>query len=79
MKIVENNEFEKRLALLLFSTDTFFLVNTMCEFYQKLPYQNKMNAMAEVLSGDFSSISEFDKFMLESCMKDTRDEDNLSA
>ena len=42
VKIVGNNEFEKRLALLISPTDTLSLVNTMCEFYQNLPYQNKL-------------------------------------
>ena len=71
VKIVGNNEFEKRLALLISPTDTLSLVNTMCEFYQNLPYQNRLDAMEAVMSGKVSSIAEFDKFMLESRMEDT--------
>ena len=51
VKIVGNNEFEKRLALLISPTDTLSLVNTMCEFYQNLPYQNRLDAMEAVMSG----------------------------
>ena len=51
VKIVGNNEFEKRLALLISPTDALSLVNTMCEFYQNLPYQNRLDAMEAVMSG----------------------------
>ena len=60
VKIVGNNEFEKRLALLISPTDTLSLVNTMCEFYQNLPYQNRLDAMEAVMSGKVSAIAEFD-------------------
>ena len=43
----------------------------MCDFYQNLPYQNRLDAMEAVMSGKVSSIAEFDKFMLESRMEDT--------
>lgn len=71
VKIFGNSEFEKRLALLISPTDTLSLVNTMCEFYQNLPYQNRLDAMEAVMSGKVSSIAEFDKFMFESRMEDT--------
>lgn len=71
VKLFGNNEFEKRLTLLVSPSDTLSLVNTMCEFYQNLPYQNRLDAMEAVMSGKVSSIAEFDKFMLESRMEDT--------
>lgn len=48
VKIVGNNEFDRRLALLISPTDTLSLVNAMCEFYQNLPYNE-----SEFLVGGF--------------------------
>ena len=45
MKIFGNGEFEKKLASFIYPTDALTLVNTMCEIYQNLPYQNKLDAM----------------------------------
>jgi len=71
VKIFGNSEFENKLASFISPTDTLSLVNTTCEFYQNLPYQNRLDAMEAVMSGKVSSIAEFDKFMLESRMEDT--------
>ena len=71
VKIFGNSEFENKLASFISPTDTLSLVNTTCEFYQNLPYQNRLDAMEAVMSGEVSSIAEFDKFMLESRMEDT--------
>ena len=71
VKIFGNSEFENKLASFISHTDTLSLVNTMCEIYQNLPYQNKLDAMEAVMSCKVSSVSEFDKFMLDSRIEDT--------
>ena len=71
VKIVGNNEFEKRLVQLISPTDTLSLVNTMCDIYQLLPYQNKLDAIEAVMAGEVASVSGFGKVMLDSRMKDT--------
>ena len=71
VKIFGNSEFENKVASFISPTDTLSLVNTMCEIYQNLPYQNKLDAMDAVMSGKVSSVAEFDKFILDSRMEDT--------
>ncbi len=71
VKIFGNSEFEKKLASLISPTDTLSLINTTCEIYQNLPYQNKLDAMEPMMSGKVSSTAEFDKYMLEARMQDT--------
>ena len=49
VKILGNSEFERKLASFISPNDTLSLVNTMCEIYQNLPYQNKLDAMEVVM------------------------------
>ena len=71
VKIFGNSEFEKKLASFISPTDTLSLVNTMCEIYQNLPYQNKLDAMDAVMSETVSTVAEFGKYMLDARMQDT--------
>ena len=71
VRIYGESEFEKKLASFVSSDDTLSLINTTCEIYQNMPYQNKLDAMDAVLNDKVSSIADFDKFMLESRMQDT--------
>ena len=47
MNIFNHSEFENKLASLISPDDTLTLINTMYEFYQNLPYQNKLDAMEQ--------------------------------
>ena len=71
VKIYGESEFAGKLASFVTPEDSLSLVNTTCEIYQNLPYQNRLDAMEAVMSGKVSSIAEFDKFMLEIRMEDT--------
>lgn len=70
VKISGNGEFESKLASLISSENTLSLVNTMCEFYQNQPYENKLDIKEAVISGKICSLGEFGKFILESSQRD---------
>ena len=71
VKIFGNSEFENKLASFISPADTLSLVNTMCEIYQNLPYQNKLDAMEAVITSKVASVAEFGRHMLEGRMQDT--------
>jgi len=71
VKIFGNGEFEQKLASFISSDYTLSLVNTMCEIYQNLPYQNKLEAIDVVMNDKVSSLSEFHKFIIENRINDT--------
>lgn len=71
VKIYGDSEFEKKLASFISPTDTISLVNTLCELYQNLPYQNKLDTMRAVMNDEVSSLAEVDRHMIEGRMQDT--------
>jgi len=76
VKIFGNSEFENKLASFISSADTLSLVNTMCEIYQNLPYQNKLDAMEAVITSKVASVAEFGRHMM---IREQRDPDFLSG
>lgn len=71
VKIYGTGEFENRLACLASSSDSLGTVNTMCELYQNLPYQNKLNAMQVVFTQEVSSIDDFIRRIANERIQDT--------
>ena len=71
VKIFGESEFENKLASLISPTDTLSFINTMCEVYQNLPYQNKLEAKELVMTGRVSSVVEFGKEVFETRACDT--------
>ena len=57
VKILGVSEFAGKLASLISPEDSLSLVNTTCEMYQNLPYQNKLEAMAVVLHNQVDSLN----------------------
>lgn len=71
VKILGVSEFAGKLASLISPEDSLSLVNTTCEMYQNLPYQNKLEAMAVVLHNQVDSMRDFLRYMMEHRMQDT--------
>ncbi len=71
VKIIGESEFENKLASLFSSEHTLSFANTVCEIYQSLPYQNKLDAMEVLLKGQVESVGEFSRYMVETRMQDT--------
>lgn len=71
VKILGVSEFAGKLASLVSPEDSLSLVNTTCEMYQNLPYQNKLEAMAVVLHNQVDSMRDFLRYMMEHRMQDT--------
>ncbi len=71
VKIFGNGEFESRFASLVSANDTFAFVNTICEMYQDLPYQNKLHAIQAVITGEVSTITEFGQRIVAERLQDT--------
>jgi hypothetical protein len=65
------SEFAGKLASLISPEDSLSLVNTTCEMYQNLPYQNKLEAMAVVLHNQVDSMRDFLRYMMDHRMQDT--------
>lgn len=63
--------FEWTFASLVSSEDTLSFVNSICEIFDNLPYQNKLDAMEIAMTDQVSSLKEFGNMMVESRMKDT--------
>lgn len=71
VKIFGESEFTSKLASFVSPKDTLSLVNTTCEMYQNLPYQNKLDAMAVILHNQVDSLRDFLRYMMEHRMEDT--------
>lgn len=71
VKILGVSEFAGKLASLISPEDSLSLVNTTCEMYQNLPYQNKLEAMAVVLHSQVDSMRDFLRYMMDHRMQDT--------
>lgn len=70
VKILGVSEFAGKLASLISPEDSLSLVNTTCEIYQNLPYQNKLEAMAVVLHNQVESMRDFLRYMMDHRMQD---------
>ena len=71
VKILGVSEFAGKLASLISPEDSLSLVNTACELYQNLPYQNKLDARNVLLEGQVASVRDFLRYMMEHRMEDT--------
>lgn len=71
VKILGVSEFAGKLASLISPEDSLSLVNTACELYQNLPYQNKLDARNTLLQGQVASVRDFLRYMMEHRMEDT--------
>lgn len=71
VKILGVSEFAGKLASLISPEDSLSLVNTACEMYQNLPYQNKLEAQTVVLNDQVDSVRDFLRYMMDHRMEDT--------
>ena len=71
VKILGLSEFSGKLASLISPEDSLSLVNTTCEMYQNLPYQNKLEAQAVIKNNQVDSVRDFLRYMVDHRMEDT--------
>lgn len=71
VKIYGESEFAGKLASFVSPEDSLSMVNTTCEIYQNLPYQNRLDAMDAVLNNRVESTRDFLRYMMEHRMEDT--------
>lgn len=79
VKILGVSDFAGKLASLISPEDSLSLVNTACEMYQTLPYQNKLEAQAAVLNDQVDTVRDFLRYMMEHRMEDTIDGEQQEA
>lgn len=70
VKIIGESEFGSRLASIISPTDSLAQVNTVCELYQSLPYQVKLDAVGAILNGQISSIQDFAYYVSDNQVRD---------
>ena len=68
--ILGEGEFGSKLASFISPRDSLATVNTACECYQSLPYEQKLEAKEAVLNGEINSIQDFAYYVSDNRMGD---------